>query len=41
MLTDPTPEDGVAPVSVEARGLVRRFGAVTALDGLSFEIARG
>jgi ABC-2 type transport system ATP-binding protein len=27
--------------SVSARALVRRFGAVTALDGLSFEIARG
>jgi drug efflux transport system ATP-binding protein len=41
MSTDPIPDDGAAPVSVEARGLVRRFGAVTALDGLSFEIARG
>ena len=27
--------------AVSARGLVRRFGAVTALDGLSFEVARG
>jgi len=29
-----------APV-VEARGLVRRFGAVTALDGLTFQVGRG
>jgi ABC-2 type transport system ATP-binding protein len=28
-------------VSIEAHDLVRRFGAVTALDGLSFEVARG
>jgi ABC-2 type transport system ATP-binding protein len=27
--------------ALEARGLVRRFGAVTALDGLSFRIERG
>jgi ABC-2 type transport system ATP-binding protein len=27
--------------TLSARGLVRRFGAVTALDGLSFEVARG
>ena len=27
--------------AVSARGLVRRFGAVTALDGLSFEVGRG
>jgi len=27
--------------AVQARGLRRRFGAVTALDGLSFEVARG
>jgi ABC-2 type transport system ATP-binding protein len=32
-------EDG-AP-ALAARALVRRFGAVTALDGLSFEVARG
>ncbi len=31
---------GAGP-ALEARGLVRRFGAVTALDGLSFEVARG
>jgi ABC-2 type transport system ATP-binding protein len=30
-----------APVTVFARGLVRRFGAVTALDGLGFEARRG
>jgi ABC-2 type transport system ATP-binding protein len=29
------------PLTVEARGLVRRFGQVTALDGLSFQAARG
>ena len=28
-------------VTVSARGLVRRFGAVTALDGLSFQARRG
>src|SRR5512133_352906 len=27
--------------ALSARGLVRRFGAVTALDGLSFEVGRG
>ncbi|HET8732917.1 MAG TPA: ABC transporter ATP-binding protein [Anaeromyxobacteraceae bacterium] len=27
--------------ALEARGLVRRFGTVTALDGLSFQVARG
>jgi ABC-2 type transport system ATP-binding protein len=27
--------------AVEARGLTRRFGGVTALDGLTFEVARG
>jgi ABC-2 type transport system ATP-binding protein len=27
--------------AVEARGLVRRFGAVTALDGLTFQVGRG
>jgi ABC-2 type transport system ATP-binding protein len=27
--------------ALSARGLVRRFGAVTALDGLSFEVRRG
>jgi ABC-2 type transport system ATP-binding protein len=27
--------------ALAARGLVRRFGAVTALDGLSFEVGRG
>jgi ABC-2 type transport system ATP-binding protein len=30
-----------APPALSARGLVRRFGAVTALDGLTFEVARG
>jgi ABC-2 type transport system ATP-binding protein len=29
------------PVTVSARALVRRFGAVTALDGLDFEARRG
>src|SRR5512133_3319270 len=37
--------DGAAPAAngpaLEARGLVRRFGAVTALDGLSFQVGRG
>jgi len=30
-----------APPAVEARDLSRRFGAVTALDGLGFQVARG
>jgi ABC-2 type transport system ATP-binding protein len=30
-----------AEPALSARALVRRFGAVTALDGLSFEVARG
>jgi ABC-2 type transport system ATP-binding protein len=30
-----------APPAVVARGLKRRFGAVAALDGLGFEVARG
>jgi ABC-2 type transport system ATP-binding protein len=30
-----------AEPALSARGLVRRFGAVTALDGLSFEVGRG
>jgi drug efflux transport system ATP-binding protein len=32
--------DGAGP-ALSARGLVRRFGAVTALDGLSFEVGGG
>jgi ABC-2 type transport system ATP-binding protein len=36
-VTDPA-EGGPA---LSARGLVRRFGPVTALDGLSFEVSRG
>jgi drug efflux transport system ATP-binding protein len=34
------PADRSEP-TLAARGLVRRFGAVTALDGLSFEVGRG
>jgi ABC-2 type transport system ATP-binding protein len=30
-----------AELALSARGLVRRFGATTALDGLSFEVAKG
>ncbi|MBK9518109.1 MAG: ABC transporter ATP-binding protein [Anaeromyxobacter sp.] len=42
----PAAADGAAPPSaaapaLEARGLTRRFGPVTALDGLTFEVARG
>jgi ABC-2 type transport system ATP-binding protein len=33
--------DGFTPLTVSARGLVRRFGSVTALDGLGFEARRG
>jgi ABC-2 type transport system ATP-binding protein len=33
--------DAAGGAALAARGLVRRFGAVTALDGLSFEVARG
>src|SRR5574340_199399 len=32
---------GAGGAALEARGLVRRFGPVTALDGLSFEVGRG
>jgi ABC-2 type transport system ATP-binding protein len=35
--SDPAP----AAPALAARGLVRRFGAVTALDGLTFEVERG
>src|SRR5512133_1701511 len=40
---EPDPRGAAAPggPALEARGLVRRFGAVTALDQLSFEVARG
>ena len=40
---EPDPRGAAAPAgpALEARGLVRRFGAVTALDQLSFEVARG
>jgi len=34
------PDPATSP-ALSARALVRRFGAVTALDGLSFEVARG
>ncbi|WP_242355984.1 MULTISPECIES: ABC transporter ATP-binding protein [Anaeromyxobacter] len=34
------PEAGAGP-ALSARGLSRRFGEVTALDGLSFEVGRG
>jgi ABC-2 type transport system ATP-binding protein len=37
----PGAEAGGAGTTVSARGLVRRFGAVTALDGLSFEVGAG
>jgi len=33
--------DAPAATTLEARGMVRRFGAVTALDGLGFALARG
>ena len=32
---------GAGDVALEARGMVRRFGAVTALDGLTFSVATG
>jgi ABC-2 type transport system ATP-binding protein len=35
------PGYGDEPTAVEANGLVRRFGAVTALDGLSLRVSRG
>jgi osmoprotectant transport system ATP-binding protein len=37
---DDAPDGDAAPV-LEARDLVRRFGAVTALDGVSLEVRRG
>jgi ABC-2 type transport system ATP-binding protein len=35
------PGAGAVDAAVSARRLVRRFGAVTALDGLSFEVGKG
>src|ERR1700736_3641145 len=29
------------PVDIEARGLVKRYGSVTAVDGVSFTVPRG
>lgn len=40
MSADRSPLDPGAP-ALEARGLVRRFGTTTALDGLSFAVPRG
>ncbi|MFY3742615.1 ABC transporter ATP-binding protein [Anaeromyxobacter sp. Red801] len=40
MTHEPFPSPGAGP-AVIARGMVRRFGATAALDGLSFELARG
>jgi drug efflux transport system ATP-binding protein len=35
------PQGGAAALTVSARGVVRRFGAVTALDGLELAVRRG
>ncbi|GAO02052.1 ABC transporter ATP-binding protein [Anaeromyxobacter sp. PSR-1] len=40
MTHEPSPSPGAGP-AVIARAMVRRFGATAALDGLSFELARG
>jgi ABC-2 type transport system ATP-binding protein len=32
---------GLAPASIEVRGLARRFGAIVAVDGLDFDVAPG
>ena len=37
----PAPQEPVVPPAVEVRGVVRRFGAVTALDGIDLVIERG
>src|ERR1700693_5345561 len=34
-------EPGLSKVAVEDRQLVKRFGVVTAVDGVSFQVARG
>jgi drug efflux transport system ATP-binding protein len=39
-VTSGDPREGGGP-ALEARGMVRRFGPVTALDGLGFEVPRG
>jgi ABC-2 type transport system ATP-binding protein len=36
-----TPDTPAAPPAIEVRGLTRRFGAFTAVDALSFSVARG
>jgi ABC-2 type transport system ATP-binding protein len=40
MTTDTHAADGAAP-AIAARGLTRAFGALTAVNGLTFEVARG
>jgi ABC-2 type transport system ATP-binding protein len=35
------PEDAAGEPALEARGMVRRFGATAALDGLDFEVRQG
>jgi branched-chain amino acid transport system permease protein len=36
-----TPPPAVVPVSLEARGLTKRFGAITALEGIDLDLAGG
>jgi fructose transport system ATP-binding protein len=39
--TAPSPSTAGAPIVLEARGLIKRYGQVTALDGADFELRRG
>ncbi|HYH22339.1 MAG TPA: ribosome-associated ATPase/putative transporter RbbA [Azospirillum sp.] len=41
LVVPPRSPDGDGPPAIEARGLTRRFGAFTAVDGVSFRIERG
>ncbi|HYD68063.1 ribosome-associated ATPase/putative transporter RbbA [Azospirillum sp.] len=41
LVVPPRRPDGDGPPAIEARGLTRRFGAFTAVDGVSFRIERG
>ncbi|RKH50230.1 ABC transporter ATP-binding protein [Corallococcus llansteffanensis] len=40
-MTPPTSEPNGAELAIDARGLVKRFGGFTALDGLDLQIPRG
>jgi len=41
ILASPAAAQGVAPTIFQARGLVKRYGQVTALDGVDFDLRAG